>query len=311
MKLRLKGERSIRRWSSGRGAWAMLCAAAFSLAIPARARAQANPPGKKKAAPAPLGIPWISRQKLLEGMVQIPDGPFQRGDTPGGAAVQAPRKILLPSFYVDRLEVSRAAYHGCVAAGVCGPARTYPGPEGDDLPVTGVTWYQARDYCLWAGKRLPTEAEWEKAARGDTGWAYPWGDALDLAKSNAGAFRPAAGGADPAPPVVPGLAPAESYPEGASPFGVLNLVGNAAEWVLDWYDPDYFKRAPVRTPRGPAKGTLKVVRGGSYLDDPAEAASALSATARRAAGSFTARLDIGFRCAWVPEEDLTQVGDPP
>ena len=180
-------------------------------------------------------------------------------------------EVTLTSFLLDRTEVTVAAYGRCVAAGACAPA-AYPVDDRrfrrPDLPVSYVRWEDARAYCEWAGGRLPTEAEWELAARGTGGRLFPWGNVYNSRLCNHGAL------ADDETDQSDGfafLAPVGSYPDGATPLGVLDLAGNVAEWVADvWADPDengngYSGKAQTN-PRGPAFGGFHVVRGGSYSE---------------------------------------------
>jgi serine/threonine-protein kinase len=212
--------------------------------------------------------------------VTIPAGPFTQGSTKGEEDERPARKVALKAFAIDRTEVTRGDYAACVAAHKCKPSAadtgTVPaGEDADKLPVTGVDWNDAQAYCRFAGGRLPTEAEWEKAARGTDGREYPWGDDADCARGNWGNFEGEGPCADknPGHPVAVGR-----YASGASPYGVLDLGGNVWEWVADKYDED-----PKR----------RVVRGGSccsYFVGP-------RAANRNAWAPDYRDADLGFRCA--------------
>jgi formylglycine-generating enzyme required for sulfatase activity len=206
--------------------------------------------------------------------VPVPAGKFRRGSTKGEDDERPVRAMTLPAFAIDRTEVTRAMYARCVARRRC--RRTDQDLQQDpDLPMTNVSWNEARLYCTWAGGRLPSEAEWEKAARGPDGREYPWGDEADCARGNWGNFEgegPCAG-KSPGHPVAVG-----SYPQGASPYGALDLAGNVWEWVDDRYDLDRDRR---------------VVRGGSccsYFVPPRSAN-------RNAWDPHHRDGDLGFRCA--------------
>jgi formylglycine-generating enzyme required for sulfatase activity len=220
--------------------------------------------GLADAASAPAGRP---------DRVLVPAGPFSRGSTRGADDERPVRVRTLPAFHIDRLEVTRAQYARCVAARRCPPLAIALDAE-PNLPVTNVSWNEARAYCGFAGGRLPTEDQWEKAARGTDGREFPWGAELDCARANWGNFEnegPCAG-QNPGKPVAAG-----SYPQGASPCGALDMAGNVWEWVADRYDRD-----PLR----------RVVRGGSccsYFVEP-------RAANRNAWDPGHRDGDLGFRC---------------
>lgn len=177
----------------------------------------------------------------------------------------SPHPVYLSDYWIDRTEVTVAAYRRCVSTGRCvEPPFAAGGSRFDqpDLPVTLVTWNDAMTYCKWAGGRLPTEAEWERAARGLRRREYPWGDVYNRFLSNHGRpsiLRPL----DDADGFLE-LAPVGSYPDGRTPDGIADLAGNVEEWVLDWYAPEY-PPAEQHDPRGPDQGDERVVRGGSYM----------------------------------------------
>jgi formylglycine-generating enzyme required for sulfatase activity len=238
--------------------------------------------------------PVATRVSSADGMVQVlvPAGEFIMGTDEEGLAKSRPqRSVTLDAFWIDQTEVTNAAYAMCIEAGACshpgGNANPYFGKSKyENYPVVYVSWNAADAYCRWAGGRLPTEAEWEKAARGTDGRDYPWGDdPPDESRAN---FDLNLG----AP------LPADRYPLGASPYGALNMAGNVREWVADWFSETYYRRAPLSNPTGPAQGEERALRGGSYLDDARE----LRVFNRFEHPPFSPGINRGFRCASGVEE---------
>jgi formylglycine-generating enzyme required for sulfatase activity len=191
--------------------------------------------------------------------VPIPAGEFLMGspDNVGSSDEHPQHTVYLDAFWIMQTEVTNAQYAKCVAAGACSAPdnNRWQDAAYADHPVIYVDWNQASAYARWAGGRLPTEAEWEKAARGTDGRTYPWGNEAPAASlANCCEF-------------VNDTTPVGSYPAGASPYGALDMAGNVWEWTADWYDGSYYSQSPVQTPTGPANGNSRVVRGGAYHND--------------------------------------------
>lgn len=226
--------------------------------------------------------------RILDGaMVRVDAGPFIRGsaedDEDARSEEKPQREIGLSAFFIDRTPVTSAAYRKFLLA-TGRPidedwARHNPAEQGD-LPVVYVTWQEASDYASWAGKRLPTEAEWEKAARGTDGRTYPWGEeAPDGNHAQFGKKQRVKVG---------------SFPAGASPYGCLDMSGNVFEWVHDVYDRGFYARAPGNDPTGPREGTRRVLRGGSFVHEE----FALRCATRGRYEPDERRANHGFRCVW-------------
>jgi formylglycine-generating enzyme required for sulfatase activity len=223
-------------------------------------------------------------------MVLVPGGEFLMGDDQGEEDERPARRVHVDTFLLDRTEVTQGAYSRCVAARVCAEATRYSDSTSSRHPVVGVTWHDASAYCRFVGRRLPTEAEWEKAARGMDGRRFPWGNDEDCRAANYGNFQGegACEGRNPGRPVEVG-----TRPRGRSPYGADDLGGNVWEWVQDWYEFDYYRRAPQRNPRGPRSGEGRVLRGGACCS-----MFVLPRAANRLRFDPGYRdADIGFRCA--------------
>jgi formylglycine-generating enzyme required for sulfatase activity len=237
------------------------------------------------------GGPQVRRPADLASMVHVPAGEFGMGRD-GGASDEGPaRRVWLDEFWIDRLEVTNAQYKAfCDATGRLYPPTPVWDPDyfnaRPDHPVININWEQARDYCAWAGKRLPTEAEWEKAAGGGAR-LYPWGDDWVVGRANL-----ARGDAHER------AAPVDAYPEDVSPYGVQQMAGNVREWVADAYDPAYYAGAPARNPTGPAAATAtRALRGGGFTSPQADATT----FNRQNAPQRSAIHHVGCRCAWSPQ----------
>ena len=246
---------------------------------------------------------------LDHSMVDVPAGWGTMGSNDGPPNEQPARTVYLDEFTIDRYEVTNAQYdrylrHSGEPAPVYWTAGTYPAGHSDH-PVLGVSWRQANDYCGWAGKRLPTEAEWERACRGPAGFTYPWGDTWDPTLANTAVY-PIPDLDDLWPLLTQGLPagdaspqPVGSHPDGASPYGVLDLCGNASEWVADWYDPTAYTQLPVENPIGEEPPWNHSVRGSAWLT-PHQAEGHLADISRCGFRNASHSYDdprVGFRCA--------------
>ncbi len=274
------------------GACAPVATPAPPATQPAPATAAPPSPEPPTALPSPTLVPVNlagpgtgSEMAWTDGSVLefVPAGAF----TMGSGLPDAPqRTVSLDDYWIYKTEVTNSMYAFCVSVGACAPPAEeigtplYDNPVYANYPIVGVTWDMAANYCAWVGGGLPTEAQWEKAARGPQGSQYPWGSTE--ASCDVGNFAGCVGA----------ITDVTRYAESASPYGVLDMAGNVFEWVRDYYAEDYYNSAPAENPAGPESGEFHVVRGSGYETDIEQAASAV----RRPAGSGYHSRDLGFRC---------------
>ncbi|HRC44913.1 MAG TPA: SUMF1/EgtB/PvdO family nonheme iron enzyme [Nitrospira sp.] len=249
----------------------------------------------------------VAKWKTKEEMVLIPAGEFLMGsdkktDRLAYRSEIPQRSVYLDAFTIGKYEVTTLEYLKFVLATDRLPQLDwrYDGGNFQDTmahhPIMHVSWYDADAYCKWAGKRLPTEAEWEKAARGVDGRLFPWGSEY------AGPTRANFGRTGLSGPVrdrperlllYPPIISVDRYENALSPYGLYQTIGNVAEWVSDWYDQDYYKTAPIRNPKGPESGTQKAFRGGGWMDST----TTMRAAMRNGTDPKTKINWMGFRCA--------------
>ena len=232
-----------------------------------------------------------------DGMVllYVPSGEFLMGasydDVMGAVDERYQHPVTLDAFWIDQTEITNAMYAKCVSAGVCSEPKVknsysreyyYDGPEFANYPVINVDWNMANTYCGWAGRSLPSEAQWEKAARGVDGSLYPWGN--DPADSSLLNYKENVGD----------TTEVGKYPGGQSTYGAYDMAGNVWEWVNDWHDQTYYKNSPTLNPLGPDAGQTRVLRGGSWLNSGYD----VRASNRNDQAPTDFYNVLGFRCSF-------------
>ncbi len=249
---------------------------------------------------APVAARDYSMYKTIVGeegreMVQIPEGPFTMGSKEGDPDEAPEHQVYLATFYMDKKEVTQAEYDRYVKMTKRGKP-FIPVFEDDqakilkpELPAMGMSWADADAYCKWAGKRLPTEAEWEKAGRGEGKLRYPWGNEFGNGHANVDGDEDG----------FKYLAPPGSFESGRSPYGLYDMTGNVAEWVADTYDEHYYEKTSYRDPPGPEEGQHKVIRGGSWRETQHNA----RLSKRFQAKMWRTDTTIGIRCAKDADEE--------
>jgi len=200
---------------------------------------------------------------------------------------EPPHKVFLDSFYMDKYEVTNSQYATCVESGECLPPTPFSATRSNyyndsqyaNYPVTFIYWDYAKTYCEWRGGSLPTEAQWEKAARGTDGRTYPWGEGIDCSKGN---YYSCEGD----------TTEVGNYENGVSPYGIYDMAGNVWEWVADWYSDTYYKKSPLENPLGPDSGQYRILRGGMWMSN----GGTLRASYRYSVASDYTDYFVGFRC---------------
>ncbi|MGH2538490.1 MAG: formylglycine-generating enzyme family protein, partial [Candidatus Promineifilaceae bacterium] len=264
------------------------------------------------ATPAPSATPIATPEPLVGPktgmrMLYLAPGPFRMGNDEGQPEEAPAHMLRMNAYFIDETEVTNGHYAACVEDGACRPPATsratfheayYGDPDFANYPVLFVSWFAARDFCNWREARLPTEAEWERAASFDFSEGiktiYPWGDEFDGLRLNfcdAGCWTENRNSEFDDGQVD--TAPVMHYPAGQSAAGLYDMAGNVMEWVNDWYDSAYYARSSEIHPLGPLEGEVKAIRGGSWLSNADE----VRTTSRTSFEPAVSRANLGFRCA--------------
>jgi len=280
-------------WSIGLIAFAFLVLVMWGISsIPASPEATQTPSATQTHFVEPTPTLEIGSTMIGDDgatLVYVPEGEFTMGSDNGNSDEQPVHTVYLDAFWIDQTEATNKQYAACIAAGMCDtPSRTgsrtrdsyYGNSEFDEFPVIYVNWDNAKTYCEWAGRRLPTEAEWEKTARGTDQRTYPWGEGIDCQKANYNGS------------CVGDTSPVGNYKTGKSPYGAYDMAGNVGEWVNDWYSGTYYQNPSSSNPFGPDSSVYRVLRGGSWLDGNLDIRST-SRGWNYPSGTF---YFIGFRC---------------
>ena len=257
-----------------------------------------------------IGSTMISPKDGMK-LMYVPAGDFLMGSVASDSNARPNEKpqhtVYLDAFWIDLTDVTNKMYTLCVSAGVCQPPTSYEYyavSQYDNYPVVYVDWDMAKSYCEWTGRELPTEAQWEKAARGPNGNIYPWSNLWDGTRLNHCDFncpfnnkfidRSSNDG-------YATISPAGNYPLGASFYGVLDMLGNVNQWIADYYNGNYYEQSPSHNPLGPdigsnpfgpGTGSYRVLRGSSWEDN-----SPTTSSYRAGGGTSWGQDYIGFRCA--------------
>jgi eukaryotic-like serine/threonine-protein kinase len=257
-------------------------------------------PAGESESPVPTDTPGSD---ISVNMVFVPAGEFIMGSEMGDADEKPAHSVYLDAFYIDMHEVTNAHFRLCVDAGACLPpvkvssstrASYYDNPAFDGFPVMYVSWDMAQAHCAWRGAKLPSEAQWEKAARGTDGRTYPWGEGIDCQRAN---YYRQQGTEFIA--CVGDTTRVGVYESGQSPYGAYDMTGNVWEWVADWYGASYYRESPSSNPAGPESGSARVVRGGAWQFSD----FSVRAARRYWFNPANALENVGFRCARPVESE--------